>query len=285
MTHTPKNTLWTRRRFLGLTGAALAAPLILPSRARGANGRIRIGLIGSGSRGEYIMMSGLEACHEDIEIVAVCDVQKERRDAAVAKVNAFYDRPSESGGCANYEDFRELLARDDVDAVIIAPLDHWHALMVEEAARCKKHMYCEKPLGVSVQECIAVRKAVRDSGVIFQTGTQQRSDEKFRFACELVRNGYLGDITGIEVATPGRSFTRKYTGEPGPQPVPPGLNYDLYQGPAPMKPFNPERLAWPDWYLIWDYCTGFIVNWGVHHLDIALWGYPRLGEETLEVTC
>lgn len=273
----------SRRRFLGATGAAVAAPFILPARARGANSRIGLGVLGSGSRGVQVMKGFID--HPDIEVVALCDVFDDRRTRAAALVNEYYNRASDAAGCAVSGDFREVIDRDDVDAVLIAPQDHWHAIMAVAAADRKKHIYCEKPLGVSVRECQIIRDAARRNGIVFQTGTQQRSTRDFSQACELARNGYLGDIHTIEVAAPGPYYQRKYEGSLDPQPVPDGFDWEMYVGPAPMKPYNPGHHAWPDWYLIWDYCVGFIVNWGVHHLDIALWGCPRLTAQTFELTC
>jgi predicted dehydrogenase len=221
---------------------------------------------------------------EGVEVVAVCDVQQDAREAAAALVNKSRGETTQDG-CKAYGDFREVLARDDIDAVLLAPQDHWHGVMAVRAAERGKHIYCEKPLGVAVRECQAIRDAVRRHAVVFQTGTQQRSDHKFRFACELARNGYLGRIHTVKVAAPGPTYQRSYRGPTTPQPVPPGLDYEMYIGPAAMKPYNPGRLAWPDWYLIWDYCAGFIVNWGVHHLDIALWGCPQLGDQPFELAC
>jgi predicted dehydrogenase len=185
--------------------------------------------------------------------------------------------------CQTTGDFRDVLARSDIDAVIIATQDHWHALIAIAAARAGKHLYCEKPLGVSYRESRAIRDAVRQTGVVFQTGTQQRSDRRFRQACELARNGYLGKVHTVEVASEGPNYKPSYQGSRDPQPVPAGLDWEMYLGPAPARPYNPGLHGWPDWYLIWDYCYGFIVNWGVHHLDIALWGCPQLGTESFEV--
>lgn len=270
----------TRRSFLGAAGLGLAGPLLLPARARGANERITLGLIGSGSRGTHVMMDGFIA-NKEVSVLAVCDVMQERREKAAALVDDFYEQK----GCAQYADFREVLARDDIDAVIIAPQDHWHAVMATMAAKAGKDMYCEKPLGVSVKECQAVRDAARRHKVVFQTGTQQRSDKNFRRACELARSGLLGTIHTIEVAVPGPHYLPKYDGSPEPQPVPAGLDWEMFCGPAPLTHYNPGRMDWPDWYLIWDYCAGFIVNWGVHHLDVALWGCPRLMTQPFELTC
>ena len=271
-----------RRQFLRRTACAAAGPLILSAGARGANDRIALGVIGTGKRGTGVMRTFLGL--DGVEVVAVCDVQKDQRENAAAIVQQHRGDAAQNG-CKPYHDFREILARDDIDAVLLAPQDHWHGVMAVRAAESGKDIYCEKPLGVAVRECQAIRDAVRRHGVVFQTGTQQRSDRKFRLACELARNGYLGTINAVQVAAPGPTYQRSYQGAAAPQPVPPGLDYEMYVGPADMKPYNPGRLAWPDWYLIWDYCTGFIVNWGVHHLDIALWGCPQLGDQPFELTC
>jgi len=274
----------TRRQFLRGTAYAATGPLILPACARGANSRIALGVIGTGSRGTAVMRAFLGLA--DVQVVAVCDVQKDRRDKAAALAGA---RKGGKGklqhACRAYGDFRDILTRDDIDAVLIAPQDHWHGVMAVMAAENGKDIYCEKPLGVAVRECQAIRDAVRRHAVVFQTGTQQRSDRRFRFACELARNGYLGKIHTVKVGAPGPHYRRRYKGTVSPEPVPPGLDYDMYVGPAQMKPYNRGRLAWPDWYLIWAYCAGFIVNWGVHHLDIALWGCPQFADQPFELTC
>jgi predicted dehydrogenase len=279
----PQYTKLTRRGFLQTAAIAAAAPLILPARAQGANERISLAVLGSGRRGTQVMGEFLR--ETDIEAVAVCDVQETWRDKAAQVVDNHYGHEPGNGGCAKYNDFREVLERDDVDAVLIAPQDHWHALMAVAAAEHGKDIYCEKPLGVSVRECQLIRDAVRKNNVIFQTGTQQRSGADFRHACEIARNGYLGNIHTVEVAAPGPSYQRTYAGDTAPQPVPPGFDYAMYVGPAQMNPYNEGRLGWPDWYLIWDYSVGFIVNWGVHHLDIALWGCPKLAEQPFDLTC
>jgi predicted dehydrogenase len=278
------NTTWgvSRRRFLRTAAAAAAAPLFLPASARGANDRITMGAIGVGGRGTGNMRSFLGI--RDLQVVAVCDVQEAKRNRAKKLVDARYGSKSEKG-CAAYNDFREVLDRDDIDTVLIAPQDHWHGVMAVMAAEAGKDMYCEKPLGVAVAESQAIRNAVRRYARVFQTGTQQRSDRKFRHACELARNGYLGKLHTVKVGAPGPSYRRRYKGPTTPEPVPEGFDYDMYVGPAPMKPYNRGRLDWPGWYLIWDYCAGFIVNWGVHHLDIAHWGCPALHAATFELTC
>jgi predicted dehydrogenase len=272
----------SRRTFLKRSfaaGAAVGLPAILPATARGATEKIAIGCIGVGSMGKNNMKSFLDL--DDCRVVAVCDPYQDRCDTAKGMVDARYA----DNGCATYGDYREVIGRDDIDAVVITVQDHWHALIATEAAEAGKDMYCEKPLGVSVEECRAIRDAVRDNKRVFQTGTWQRSLDKFQRACTLARNDYLGKIHTIEVAAPSSNYRPKYDGPMDPQPVPNGFDWEMWRGPAPAVDYNPGRVAWPDWYLIWDYCVGFICNWGVHHLDIANWGCPRVGAEPFEVAC
>jgi predicted dehydrogenase len=236
-----------------------------------------MGIIGSGGRGTDNMRGFLG--HDDARVVAVCDVWDNRRQRAKGIVDKHYGDKN----CATYNDFRELLARKDIEAVVIAPQDHWHGVIAVAAAKAGKDMYCEKPLGVSVVEGQAIRDAVRKHRRVLQTGTQQRSDRKFRFACELAKNGHLGKLHTVKVGAPGPEYKRTYQKPTTEEPIPSGLDYNMYVGPSPMKPYNGGRLAWPDWYLIWDYCAGFIVNWGVHHLDIANWGCPAVSSEPCEL--
>ena len=280
----------TRRRFVG-AAAALMAPSIVSSTALGRSGdvppskRVSLGFIGTGGRGTANMRSLLPLA--GAQVVAVCDVRREMRQRA-AEVVAQHYAASARGGvkeCATYNDFRELLGRDDVDAVVVSPQDHWHAPIVVAAARAGKDIYCEKPLGVAVGECKAIVGAVRRYERVFQTGTQQRSDAKFRQACNLARFGYLGKVHTIEVAAPGPRYQPRHKGPATPQPVPEGFDYEMYVGPAPMRPFTPYCIDWPGWYLIWDYCAGFVVNWGVHHLDIAHWGCPSISGQPCRVKC
>ena len=168
---------------------------------------------------------------------------------------------------------------------MIAPQDHWHALVATAAAKAGKDMYCEKPLGCRSRRAKASGMPFAKTKRVFQTGTWQRSQGKFQQACRLVRNGYIGKIHTVEVAAPCAGYRPNYKGSMDPQPVPEGFNWEMWRGPAPTKPYNAGRVAWPDWYLIWDYCAGFITNWGVHHLDIANWGCPTLGAESFEVQC
>jgi predicted dehydrogenase len=277
----------SRRCFLkqaaGVSVAALGFPYVVASSALGKAGsvapsnRIVMGCIGVGSQGTGNMRGFLGK--SEARVVAVCDVIESRRQ----KAKDIVDRRYGDKGCTAYNDFRDVLAREDIDAVVIVTQDHWHAVIAVAAAKAGKDMYCEKPLGVAVVEGQAIRDAVRRYGRVFQTGTQQRSDQKFRFACELAINGYVGKIHTVKVAAPGPEYKRTYQKPPVEEPIPAGLDYDMYIGPVPMKPYNGGRLAWPDWYLIWDYCAGFSVNWGVHHLDIANWGCPALTSEPFEI--
>jgi len=283
-----RNQPLNRRAFLksmALTAGAIGFPTILPSSVLGAgravspSNRITVGCIGVGGRGKAILTGFLVI--PEAQVLAVCDPYDDRQQQARKMVDEKYA----SKDCKTYRDFREVLARRDIDAVAIATQDHWHALIATAAAKAGKHIYCEKPFGVSMRECQAIRDAVRKKKVVFQTGTQQRSDRKFRQACELALNGYLGKIHTVQVAAPGPEYKPSYKGSLEPQPVPKGFDWDMWAGPAPFKPYNLGRVSWPDWYLINDYCTGFIVNWGVHHLDIAAWGCPEIGAASFEVGC
>jgi len=200
------NTTVSRRRFLqgvALCAGAIGAPTVIASSAfgKGPSGapsnKTTIGCIGVGGMGTGNMrvFLGLEGCR----VVAVCDTYEGRRRQAKQRVDDRYG----DKGCATYADYRELLARKDIDAVMIAPQDHWHALVATAAVKAGKDMYCEKPLGVSFEEGRCMRDAVRGAKRVFQTGTWQRSQGKFQHACRLVRNGYVGKIHTVEVAAPG----------------------------------------------------------------------------------
>ncbi len=271
-----------RRDFLRGSAAALAAislPTIIPASAFGASNKIALGCIGVGGMGTGNMKNFLGL--DDCRVVAVCDPYEDRRKKAKELVDAQYSDKA----CTTHGDFREVIARKDIDAVMIAAQDHWHAIIATAAAAARKDIYCEKPMGVSVEQSQKILRAVRKHKRVFQAGTWQRSQGKFRQACALVRNGYVGKLREIQVAAPGPEYQPKYGGSLDPQPVPAGFNWEMWRGPAPANPYNPGRVAWPDWYLIWDYCAGFICNWGVHYLDIAYWGCPALAQEPCEIEC
>jgi len=279
----------TRRGFLAgaggavagvAAGAAMAAPYIVPASALGAGGatppsdRIGIGSIGLGSRGTQHLKGLLQA--DGVEIRAVCDPQQPKCEAARDRAAKAYAGRAQRGsfrGCLATADFREVLDRPDVDAVVIAAPENWHALVAAFAARAGKDIYCEKALSLTVAEGRALVDTVRRTGRILQVGTQQRSGRNFRFACELARNGYLGRLTRVEVGVPGGRALPNVA----PEPVPPDIDYDLWLGPAPYTPYNPLKVSF-NWYFIYDYCIGWIQSWGVHHVDIALWGAPSLGQ-------
>jgi len=267
-----------RRQFLKHSAAfagVFGCPVIVPSSVLGQarpgvpSNRVVLGCIGLGIQG----MGNMRAFrgNPEVQVVAVCDVHENQRSQAKRAVDEAYG----NGDCAAYKDSRELMVRKDIDAVQITTPDHWHPLVALEAARQRKHMYCEKPIGWSVRAAQAVQKAVQESGVVFQFGTQQRSGGKFRLACELVRNGKIGQLKTILVGVPGSWTCPSQPTEP----VPKELDYDLWLGPAPLAPYCYQRCrpwtekeGWSIWYCISDYCMGMIGNWGVHHLDIAQWG-------------
>jgi predicted dehydrogenase len=268
----------SRRSFLASAASALALPTIIPASALGRDGavapssRIGVGVIGLGDRGNY-HLSALSAFKE-AQVLAMCDVRGDQAKTVCAK---FHEKTG-SKDCVATQDFREILARPDIDAITVAAPENWHAAMSIAAMKAGKDVYCEKALSLTVAEGRAVCDAVRSTGRVLQAGTQQRSDARFRFACELARNGYLGKLHTVTVAVPsGRRMLKMPLA-----PVPATLNYDLWLGPAPYKPYR-ENLCNYNWYFLTDYCAGWIQSWGVHHLDIALWGAPKLGASTLEV--
>jgi predicted dehydrogenase len=262
----------TRRGFLkGTSGLALGAigfPYVVRSTALGGSGamvpseRITVGCVGTGPQGTYVMRNFL--AQEDCRVIAICDLKAPVREATRNVVNEHYKNKD----CATHTDFRELIARDDIDAVSIATCDHWHVLVALEAARAGKAIYLEKPMGLSLAEDQALRRACHQYGTIFQFGTQQRSSRDFRFACELVRNGRIGKLQTINVWCAGSSSG----GPRNPVEPPDWIDYDMWLGPAPYHPCTPDRVTNQWWWFISDYALGFIAGWGVHPLDIALWG-------------
>ncbi len=277
----------TRRHFLKLGGAsALAAgslPLILSSasgRAAGASAvsnQIALGVIGCGPQGMGVMGNFLN--QKDCRVVAVCDVKQDQLGAAQGMVNKHYG----NSDCRTYRDFRELVARKDIDACLIATPDHWHVLTALAAVNSGKDIYLEKPLAVTLEERQALRKAVRKNKRIFQFGTQQRSGRMFRVACELVRNGHVGKLKHINIWAPGSApgGSRKVVAPPQ------GWDYDFWLGPAPAVPYTENRCSAEGdkktWWFISDYTLGFVTGWGIHPMDIAVWGAETLFGETVEV--
>lgn len=274
-----ENRRCSRRRFLAGAAAGIAGFYVVPASVLGRDGhmapseRITIGMLGVGNRGS----SSLRAMQPlpDHQVVAIADCRRKRALLAQQQVDGFYAErlgKQSFSGCEIYNDFRDVLARDDVDAIWGCVPDHWHGVVYSRAIEAGKDLYGEKPITRWIADGIHVRDAVRRYGCIFQTGTQQRSDLKFRHACELARNGYLGKVHTIYVGAPGG---QAYPAVPPCDP-PEDFDYDTWTGPAPYIPFDTQRCEWLAMYMISHYCAGFITNWGVHHLDIAGWGCPEV---------
>ncbi len=253
------------RRDMLKTSCALAAgataPYVLTSTALGnddtppASDRVTVGHIGVGNRGRSLFGSTQQVPRA--QSVAISDCYQQRRDgmAAICKGKA-------------YQDFRDLLARDDIDAVIIATADHFHVPAALLAARAGKSVYVEKPLGLTIEQNIACQKVLAETGRVFQYGTQQRSMAHCFKGCELVRRGAVGKIHTIEVDAPNGGSG----GSTVEAPVPEGLDYDMWLGPAPLTPYTTDRCKPPGSYWIYDQSIGYLGGWGAHPLDIMIWG-------------
>jgi predicted dehydrogenase len=273
----------SRRQFIsGLGAFALAAPAIVPSSIFGAgkrpppSGRINLGFIGVGimARGHLGSFLG----YGETQVMAVCDVSAVRRDHAVQMVHKAYAKQKESGeykGCAGYVDFRELLDRADIDAVVIGTPDHWHAIPAILAARAGKDVYCEKPLSLTIAEARAMVNSARKNKIVFQTGSQQRTEfgGKFRLACELVRSGRIGRVRTIRVGVgdPPRPCDLPE------EPLPEGIDWDRWLGPSPRRGFSavlcPKEVHnhFPQWRAYSEFAGGGLADMGAHHFDIAQW--------------
>jgi predicted dehydrogenase len=270
----------SRRRFLQATTAiAAAGPMILPRPLRGqasANERIGLGLIGVGTMGRSHLNRLLREA--DVQVLAVSDVVAERTAAAKEQVETKYAEVLKSGaykGCGAYGDFRELLARPDIDAVVIATPDHWHALGCVLAAQAKKDIYCEKPLTHSVGQGRKIIDAVRAGKLVFQTGSQQRSEfeGRFRKAVEYVRNGRIGKVQTVRVGVGGPPVPCDLPE----QEVPAGTDWEMWVGPGPLRGYNevlcPKGVHkhFPAWRSYTEYGGGALADMGAHHFDIAQW--------------
>ena len=283
MKHTFRPVTAPRRRFLKALLAAAAAPAIIPGRALGLDGavapsnRTALGLIGVGARMGAVW-GALKAC-PGVQGVAVCDVQEAHRESYRKSLGL---APKDS-----YVDYRDLNARADIDAVAVATPDHNHVPASVDAIRAGKDVYCEKPLSNTIREGRTLVETAARYGAVFQHGTQLHSLSGTRRACELVRNGRLGKLKEIRIGSPpGHAF-----GRAAPVPVPPGLNYDLWLGPAPVTPYHPVKVGGipgvglRGWYFVSDYSkAGWIAGYGVHDLDIAQWaiGMERSGPVSIE---
>lgn len=275
---------FTRRQFIKTNlSAALAAsafPTILPASALGRDGtvapgeRVALGVIGSGERGRDVLQGFLN--QKQCQAIALCDVKQDALGKAKALVDAKYGNTD----CATHADFRELLARKDIDAVLIASPDHWHVLHALAAVRAGKDLYVEKPLGLSLAEDQVLRREVQSRKRIFQFGTQQRSDNKFRLACELVRNGYIGQLKHINIWAPpsGAGGSTKRV------PPPANMDYNFWLGPAKYREHTQDLTLNSNWWFVSDFALGFIAGWGIHPVDIALWGAGDLVSGRVDVS-
>jgi predicted dehydrogenase len=284
----------TRRHFLRRTAAGTAAitgfPAIIPSSALGLgnkpapSARTTLGMMGCGGRANEVVRNFLNDSR--VQVVAVCDVEleSERYNQNIVKrfgplgrepLRRMIEQAQDQRGCGMHEDFRDLLTRADMDAVQIATPDHWHALQAVASARAGKHVYCEKPLALTIAEGRFLSDTVRESGVVWQTGSQQRSDVHFRMAAEFIRNGRLGRLREIRVGLASENRDNNgHAAEVAPRPAPEGLNFDMWLGPAPETPFCPARLH-SNWRWFYDYSGGNITDFGAHHLDIVQWALDK----------
>ncbi len=283
---------FTRRDFLKSAAAAAVAPAIVPASVFGKSApsnAMLMGCIGMGRQGQGDMQEliyrGLEV---GARVVAVCDVDSHRLQDAQWVVNKIY--ASELGknayqGCDAYPDYRELLARKDIDGVLIVTPDHWHAVHAVAAAEAGKDIYQEKPLTYTIDEGKALVNAVRKNKRILQVGSQQRSSTYFRMACELTRNQRIGKLHTIHVWLPPDIGE----GNPEEMPIPPNLDYDFWLGPAAAAPFTEDRVhpqkgySRPGWLQIEGFCRGMITGWGSHMNDIAQWGNNTENSGVVEI--
>jgi predicted dehydrogenase len=298
MNETPSSSGITRRRFLTATTLALAAPTIIPASALGQNGRkspserIVVGVVGWGMQGPGNTNELLNL--DDTQVVAACDLDKNHLQQALDKVNGHYKNKD----CKPYHDYREMMARKDIDAVMLAVPDNWHMLVAVEAANNQKDIYGEKPLARTIAEQQAIVRAVQKNKRIWQTGSWQRSQAPFRKAAEIVRNGLIGKVTDVQVGLPANhhdfagtapALLAKFPGEPKkPEYLatvvpgsadwkiavtepPPELDYETWIGPARMEPYIKARIHM-NWRWNYNIGGGQLLDWIGHHCDIAHWG-------------
>ncbi|MHC4426206.1 MAG: Gfo/Idh/MocA family protein, partial [Planctomycetota bacterium] len=260
----------TRRSFLrsttGLVASTIAIPYSVPSSALGKDGatapseRLTMGAIGLGGQGLYNLRNFLTC--DDLRILAVCDVDTKHRTRAKDAVDSAYGNKD----CAAYNDFREILVRDDLDTVLIATPDHWHAIISIEAAKAGKDIYCEKPISLTIAEGRAVADTMERYGTVYQSGTQRRSNACFRFGVDIAQSGMLGRL---------RILHCYYHNGPAcppqrPEPVPKGFDYDGWLGPAPFEAYTPRRCH-GSFRWLYDYSGGQLTDLGAHFNDLAQW--------------
>jgi len=279
----------TRRQFLKTAGTLAVAPTIITSSTWGAerpapSGRLNLGFVGVGTKGRGHLGNFLKFA--EVQVMAICEVSKVRRDNAVEMVHKAYAQQKESGvykGCTGHTDFRELINRQDIDAVVIATPDHWHAITAITAAKAKKDVYCEKPLSHTIVEGRAMVNAAQDNKIIFQTGSQQRTEFNgyFRKAVEYIRSGRIGKVQTIRIGVKGPPRPCDLPPETKPE----GVEWDMWVGAAPMREFNhvlcplDVHKHFPEWRAYKEYGGGALADMGAHHFDIAQWalGMDRSG--------
>jgi predicted dehydrogenase len=263
----------TRRGFLkqtsGVTLAALSFPNVVPSSVFGANERLTLAIIGSGGRGRHLARQFAKL--GEARVVAVCDADVREMKKCADEISKAYSRAE----VRTFTDFREVIARTDIDSVVVATPDHWHALITLAAARAGKHIFCEKPLANSMGESKAVRDAVRKAGVVLQTGSCERSRDSARFCCEVVRNGYIGKLHTLFIHLPTdqghHERVRQQTVMPSPEEPPAELNYDLWLGHTPKIPYYPG-LHPGSWRFNLSFGCGEMSDRGAHVIDLAQLG-------------
>ena len=292
----------TRRAFLNrsaaATSAAVAAPYVVPASVFGTeeqaapSERITVGMIGMGRQAIHANLPPFLKS-PDTQVVAVCDVDAWRLESARKRTDDFYSARAASGtykGCQACKDYREIIARGDVDAVMVSTPDHWHVPISLAAVQAGKDVCCEKPVTRSIAEGRALSDAVTKHQRVFRVDSEFRSHGYFHRACELIQNGRIGKVKTVRVGVPAGD---NVTCPPCPEmPVPEDLDYEFWQGPAPRAPYTlnrvhpPQGYGRPGWMRVLDYCDGMITNWGTHLADVAQWcnGTERTGPVEIEGT-
>lgn len=284
----------SRRRFVQSLGAAAAAPLFVPRAVLGGSGatspceRVTVGCIGTGKMAfAYHIPSLLKLA--DVQVVAVCDVDTTRREYAKKCVEEAYGEGKDQSYacCEPYNDFRDILARKDIDAVCIATPDHWHAIPIIESCKAGKDVYCEKPLTLTLREAQLCIEAVRKHNRVFQTGSQQRSNMfgSFRQAVEFIRSGRIGEVKSVTVGVGKPSRPCDLPEEP----MEAGLDWDLWLGGAPKRPYHsilsPRGVHkhFPAWRDYCEYSGGSHTDMGAHHYDIVQWALGMDDTDPVEI--
>ncbi len=283
------STTFTRRELITGTAAMVAAPMIVPASALGRQGasppseRLTMGFIGVGYQARGHLNAFVR--NTDVKVLAVCDVDTTRRVDAKKIVDDWYSNDKAYKGCDMYNDFRELIARKDIDAVLIATPDHWHCATAVAAVKSGKDVYCEKPLTLTIAEAKVLMDSVRKHKRVLQVGSQQRSSKEFRIACEAVRNGRIGKVQKVFVSVGPPSRPCDLPEES----IEPGLDWEMWLGQAPERPYNsvlsPRGVHdfFPNWRSFREYSGGGMTDFGAHHFDIAQWGLGMDGSGPIEI--